>query len=329
MPDGMFPLLDEETLKAHKSRNQWHTVLLLGGLAVLLAVPTYLIMGLNGLIITVVTIGALMLFAPRMPPQVLMRMYGARRIDPVAGGDLADVVRVLAERAELPNVPALYLIPSPTLNAFATGSHASAAIGLTSGLVRRLTLRELTGVLAHEISHIRNNDLWVMGVADIISRLTLALSYTAALLAFTNLVALMTGQAQPVPWLAVLVLYLTPTLSGLLQLGLSRAREYDADLEGAMLTGDPGGLASALQKLERITGRFWEDMMMPVPGRRMPQPSVLRTHPTTEDRVARLRALDPRKTMPKLTLRDVALSQLLTPGPAGLRARYRFPGVWY
>ncbi len=325
----MTSLLDEEAQRAHKWRNQLHTVLLLAGLAVVLAVPTFLILGLTGLIVTAVAIGVVMLLAPRMPPDILMRMYGARRIDPVNGGELADITRELAKRADLPMLPKLYLIPSPTLNAFATGTRNNAAIGITSGLVRRLTLRELTGVLAHEVSHIRNNDLWVMGIADVISRFTLSLSYLAAFLAVANLFSLLAGQPASVSWLAIVVLYFAPTLSSLMQLGLSRAREYDADLEGALLTGDPGGLASALQKLDRLMGRFWEDMMLPVPGRRMPQPSVLRTHPKTEDRVARLRELDPRRTYPKLVVREIPVMTIVAPGPQGLRARYRFPGVWY
>ena len=91
------------------------------------------------------------------------------------------------------------------------------------------------------------------------------------------------------PWLAVLVLLAAPTVGGLLQMALSRTREFDADLGAAMLTGDPDGLASALQKLERVQGRRWENMFLP--GGRTPDPSVLRTHPLTADRIARLKAL--------------------------------------
>lgn len=325
----MTQLLNDEAQRAHKTRNQIHTALLLGGLAVLLAIPTTLLFGVNGLIVTAVAIAALTFLAPRMPPAAVMRLYGAREITLESGSELAQITDILARRADLPARPRLFLIPSPTLNAFATGSRSNAAIGLTAGLVRQLSLRELAGVIAHEISHIHNNDLWVMSIADLMSRFTLAMSYTAVFLAVMNFLALMTTGASPVSWLAIAVLYLAPMLSSLLQLGLSRAREYDADLEGAMLTGDPAGLASALQKLDRLTGRFWEDMMMPMPGRRMPQPSVLRTHPRTEDRVARLRELDPRRTLPKITVRDIPLATLIAPGRIGLRARYRFPGIWY
>ena len=91
------------------------------------------------------------------------------------------------------------------------------------------------------------------------------------------------------PWLAVLVLLAAPTVGGLLQMALSRTREFDADLEAAILTGDPDGLASALTKLEQAQSRLWEGLVLP--GGRIPDPSILRTHPVTADRVARLMAL--------------------------------------
>jgi heat shock protein HtpX len=94
-----------------------------------------------------------------------------------------------------------------------------------------------------------------------------------------------------VPWLAILLLVFAPTIGGLLQLALSRAREYDADLDAAGLTGDPEGLASALMTLERRQGRLWEGLFLP--GSRLPDPSLLRTHPRTEDRVERLLRLKP------------------------------------
>src|SRR5690606_19051523 len=134
-----------------------------------------------------------------------------------------------------PRRPRLYVIPSATLNAFATGTPDNASIAVTAGLLRTLNLRELAGVLAHEVSHIRNNDLWVMGLADAMSRFTQALSTLAMMLAMFSFVGMLAGVIF-VSWWAILVLYLAPLVSSLLQLGLSRAREYDADLEGAMLT---------------------------------------------------------------------------------------------
>ena len=99
-----------------------------------------------------------------------------------------------------------------------------------------------------------------------------------------------------VPWSVVVLLIFAPTLMALIQLGLSRTREYDADRAAADLTGDPEGLIRALGKLDRLTGRFWEEIFLP--GRRIPDPSLLRTHPPTESRVRRLRELDPNRSVP-------------------------------
>ena len=118
-------------------------------------------------------------------------------------------------------------------------------------------MREVAGVLAHEVSHIHNNDLWVMNLADIMTRFVQSLSYVALTLVVLNLFGLLTGDT-PFSWWVILLLYFAPALSSLLQLGLSRAREFDADLEAALLTGDPLGLTAALGRLERYQGSFWK-----------------------------------------------------------------------
>ncbi len=240
----MIPLLDTEALNAHRRQNSLHTALLFAGLAALVAVSGWMLFGISGLAWSAVTLGTVLLLMPNLPPELLMRMYRARRVVPQSGDQFSELLDILAERAELPKRPTLYVVPSMALNAFAAGKPDHAAIALTEGLLRRLTLREIAGVMAHEVSHIRNNDLWVMGVADALTRVTQAMSYVAVFLAMLNLVAAFQGE-QHASWPAILFLYLSPMLSNLLQLGLSRAREYDADLEAAQLTGDPLGLAAA------------------------------------------------------------------------------------
>lgn len=321
-------MLNEQARRAHKRRNIFHSVLLFGGISVVLAASLLMLFGPAGLVWSALMLGVVFLLGPKVPPEVVMRMYRARPVDPRSGGQLANIVDVLAARAELPAVPRLYVIPSATLNAFAAGTADHAAIGVTEGLLRRLTMREIAGVLAHEMSHIRNNDLWVMGLADAMTRFTQALSYFALFLAILNFFAALSGE-QSAPWLAILLLYLAPTISSLLQLGLSRAREYDADLEAAQLTGDPMGLASALRRLERYTGHFWEDLMFPVPGRRVPQPSVLRSHPATEDRIKRLIDLDSRPQLPAELVAELPSISLVGFGPIEMRPRYRWPGLWF
>lgn len=324
----MTPFLDADSHRAHKTRNTLHSVLLVGSLGLLTGVSAWLLWGGMGVAVTLVAIGVIYAFAPRLPPEVLMQMYRARPVDPRNGSAILHMTDVLSDRAELPAPPKVYVIPSMTLNAFATGTPEKAMIGVTEGLLRRLTLNELAGVLAHEISHIRNNDVAVMSLADVMTRFTQMLSYLAVFLALFNLPAFLLGDSE-ISLLGLLLLYLAPTAGSLIQLALSRTREYDADLEGAGLTGDPESLAAGLEKLERYQGRFWEDMMLPVPGRRMPQPSLLRSHPPTAERVARLRALQDRSMMPQLSIAEEPMVSLIGLGPIAMRPRYRWTGVWF
>jgi heat shock protein HtpX len=258
-----------------------------------------------------------------------MRLYNAVPVDPGRSPQLHRIMTVLADRAELAHHPRLYVIPSTTLNAFATGSPGNAAIGITEGLLRRLDMRQIAGVIAHEMSHIRNNDLHVMAMADAMTRFTQLLAYVGLALAILNIPALLFG-LETFSWLAIVLLYLAPMTASLLQLGLSRTREYDADLEAAGLTGDPAGLASALLALERYQGRFWEDLMLPVPARRIPQPSLLRSHPATADRIARLRELEGRLQFPRpIEIGSGPLFTLVGHSAASMAPRYRTMGLWY
>jgi heat shock protein HtpX len=122
-----------------------------------------------------------------------------------------------------------------------------------------------------------------------VSRFTSLLSTFGMITLFLNLPALFFGGGETVPWVAVMLLLIAPTVGSLLQLGLSRTREYDADFGAVTLTGDPDGLAGALKKLEAAQKAHWEGMILP--GGRIPDPSLLRSHPRTADRVARLMAM--------------------------------------
>jgi heat shock protein HtpX len=310
------------------TRNDVHAAILLGGLGLISALCAWLLWSWPGVLAALVSVAAIAMFAPRLPAEAIMRLYRAKPIDPAHGGQILHIVEILSARAGLSAAPGVYVVPSMTLNAFAAGTPRRAAIALTEGLLRRLSLSELTGVLGHEVSHIANNDLAVMSLADLMTRFTQALSYLAIFLAIFNLPALLLGDSD-VSLLALLLLYLAPTLGSLLQLALARAREFDADLAGASLTGDPAGLASALQRIGRVQGTLWEDMMLPVPGRRIPAPSVLRTHPATEERIRRLRTLERAQLPPAIELPEEPLVSLAGLGPGELRPRLRFPGVWF
>jgi heat shock protein HtpX len=329
---AMMPFLDARAYRLHRLRNTLHTFLLVGGLGVLVGFCAWLIWGGMGVAATLAGVGLIFAFAPRLPPEAILKLYRARpldqRLDPQAA-QILHIVDILADRAELVAAPRVYLIPSMTLNAFAAGTPEKAVIAITEGLRRRLEPMELAGVLAHEMSHIRNNDLAIMGIADVMTRCMQWLAYVAVILAVINLPAFLLGEAE-VPLIGLVLLYLAPTAASLIQLALSRAREHDADLVAVSLAGDSQGLISALRKLERYQGRFWEDMRMPVPARSIPDPSLLRSHPKTEERIKRLEALAEPPQLPPIDLGaggPVAAGALQ--GPAPMRPRHRWTGVWF
>ncbi|WP_332119742.1 zinc metalloprotease HtpX [Azorhizobium caulinodans] len=248
----------------------------------------------TGLLVALGMVAGLFL-APDLSRRMLLSAYRAQRLTGREAPGLIAALAELARRAGLPRTPALYRVPSRLPNAFAMGSPEDSTICVTDGLLEILDGRELASVLAHEIGHIAHRDLWIMGLADVMSRLVSLASWMGQLLVLVNLPLVMVGMVH-VPWSVVALLIFAPTLMALVQLGLSRTREYDADRAAADLTGDPEGLIRALGKLDRLTGRFWEEIFLP--GRRIPDPSLLRTHPPTESRVRRLRELDPNRSVP-------------------------------
>jgi heat shock protein HtpX len=295
--------LDAGQQQRHKLRNLVQSVILLGGMVGLLALCGWVLFGPDG-VLGMALGGALALaFSPKISPGLVLRLYRARELVPPELPDVFAVLDRLARRAGLADRPKLYYIPSRMLNAFAVGQREDAVIALTDGMLRSLTLRELAGVLAHEISHIRNNDLWLMGLADLVGRLTRLMTLLGLVLLVLAIPVWLSGAAT-LPWLVIPLLVFAPQLTTLLQLALSRAREYEADLDAAGLTGDPAGLASALAKLERFQRGIWEQILMP--GYRLPEPSLLRSHPPTEQRIARLRELEGRAPAPAPVPDDTA-----------------------
>ncbi len=317
--------MNTETFREHRVLNVLQTVALLGGMAGLLAALGWLLWGGEGIVWALLGAALLLVFSPGLSPAFTLRLYGARRLEPWEAPELHRIVEALSARAGLARAPALHYVPSQVMNAFALGTRESAAVAVSDGLLRTMTRRELAGVLAHELTHVRYNDTWVMGVADLFSRVTGLLSGLGQILLLLNL-PLMLLYGEAVNWLAVLLLIFAPTLSALMQLALSRTREYDADLGAAELTGDPRGLASALQKMERMQGGFLERILFP--GRRLPEPSLLRTHPPTEERVRRLLALAPRREPAVAFAAEPAVVPVRVPRVVR-RPRRHWGGAWY
>ena len=304
----------------HRWLNRLQTALLVLTLLGIAAVAGSLLLGDGGLWLALAAAGFTLLFEPAAASGLTLRLYGARPLHPDEAPDLWAVLRELAARAGLPAVPVPHYVPSGVVNAFATGSKHHAAIALTDGLLRSLTPRELTGVLGHEIAHIANEDLRVMGLADSISRLTHLLALLGQLAIVLSLPALLLGVTE-VNWPALLLLAVAPQLALLAQLGLSRVREFDADRLAAELTGDPHGLASALAKIERVS-RSWRAWLLPGWGN--PEPSWLRTHPATAERIERLLELAPPPAMPPFPSARFVPEVTVSPRPP----RWRTGGLW-
>ncbi len=304
----------------HRWLNRLQTALLVLTLLGIAAVAGSLLLGDGGLWLALAAAGFTLLLEPAAASGLTLRLYGARPLHPDEAPDLWAVLRELAARAGLPAVPVPHYVPSGVVNAFATGSKHHAAIALTDGLLRSLTPRELTGVLGHEIAHIANEDLRVMGLADSISRLTHLLALLGQLAIVLSLPALLLGVTE-VNWPALLLLAVAPQLALLAQLGLSRVREFDADRLAAELTGDPHGLASALAKIERVS-RSWRAWLLPGWGN--PEPSWLRTHPATAERIERLLELAPPPVMPPFPSARFVPEVTVSPRPP----RWRTGGLW-
>jgi len=258
---------------------------LLGGMAAVLAVCAWFLAGVDGLVMAAAVVLVVGLTVPQVPPATVMRLFGAVPIEPWRLPEVTRTVALLARRAGLAAPPALYWVPDRRMNAFAVGNRRQSAIGLSNATLRALGPRELSAVLAHEVSHIAAGDTGLMRVAlgiGQITRLTSFFGVTASLL----LVLASGGGVVPVH--VVLVFAAAPTAVTLLQLAFSRNREFAADLGAAQLTGDPLALVSALETIEASRRGSWPwrlggpaDVVVP---------SWLLTHPPVRLRVERLMA---------------------------------------
>jgi heat shock protein HtpX len=275
--------------------------------AMLLALMTALFMGVGyavggqgGMMIALLMAGAMNLFAWWNSGNMVLRMHGARQVDTATAPELHDMVARLARQAGLP-MPKVYIINQPQPNAFATGRNPeNAAVAATTGLLEALTYEEIEGVMAHELAHIQNRD-------------TLTMTITATLAGAISMLgnfALFTGgnRDNNSPFGAIgtiIAIIFAPLAAMLVQMAISRTREYSADRRGAEISGNPRALASALAKIARMAGR-----QVNMPAERNPATAhmfiinplngqradnLFATHPATENRIAALEqlALDP------------------------------------
>lgn len=286
--------MDTLTWHRHAWLNRLQTLLLISALLGISALAGFLLLGEGGIWLAFGAGSLALLVEPAASAQLTLRLYRARAIQPQEAPELWRLLRALAARASLRVAPTPHYVPSPIVNAFAVGSRERSAVVVTDGLLRRLSQRELAGVLAHEVAHIAHGDLRVMSLADYVSRLTSLFALTGQALLILGLPLLLLGMVTLNIW-GLLLLVASPHLALLAQLRLSRVRELDADLQAVALTGDPEGLASALLKIERAS-RSWRGLLLPGWGN--PEPSWLRTHPATEERIRRLIRVPPQHPSP-------------------------------
>ncbi|MCK9396368.1 MAG: zinc metalloprotease HtpX [Methylobacter sp.] len=310
----------------HQLKNFIHTLALFLCMGGILSLLGFILAGIEG-ILWAAALGVLILvISPNISPSFIFSMYKGKLLSANDAPGLYQITQELAARADLPALPALYYLPSQIMNAFSVGTSANSAIGLSDALLTSLSTREIVAVLAHEISHIQHNDVRVMTYADIISRVTSALSLTGFLLIFLNLPLYFLGLVT-ISWSALGVLVVAPTIMSFLQLSLSRMKEFDADRQSVLLTGDPEGLAMALGKLEIYESSVFDIIFGRGHGASIP--SILRTHPGTEERIKQLLNL---KKPPKQTLQYSVHEGFSVPvhyRKSVRKPRWHLGGFWY
>ena len=260
--------------------------LLVAALALMLGLTGWLLGGATMAFSAIIAVVGLYWLQPLMDPHWLLRIQGGRPLPPEAVPDLYHLVGELAQRADLVRLPRIYLLPAKAMNAFTVGGGERSVVGVTGTLLQHLNRGELAAVLAHEIAHIRNQDTRVIGFAALLSQLIQGMSLLGQLLLIINLPLILTGR-HLVGLAGILALILAPYAGLLIQLALSRSREYLADLEAAAMTGAPRLLAEALDKIERHNHGL-RRFLMGWPGVKPTQTTLLRTHPPTQERVRRL-----------------------------------------
>ena len=278
--------------------NYFKTALLLAALTGFVLVAGYLLGGPSGLVIALVAALGMNLFAYWNSDKMVLRMANAQEVGPNEAPELYGIVQGLAERAGLP-MPRVYIIDEEQPNAFATGRNPeNAAVAATTGLLRHLTREEIAGVMAHELSHVYHRDTLIM---------TIAATLAGAIGMLASFGGMMGGgrdsEGRPLvnPVVAIAAMILAPMAAMLVQMAISRGREYEADRLGAEMSGQPLWLASALAKLhagaQQIPNRAAEanpataHMYIANPLSAGGMASLFSTHPPMEERIARLEAM--------------------------------------
>ncbi len=275
--------------------NTFRTGLLLAGLTGLFLAIGYLLGGQGGMLLAFLFAAGTNLFAYWNADKMVLRMQGAQEVDRATAPEYYDIVANLAARANLP-MPKVYLMDNPQPNAFATGRNPeNAAVAVTTGLLRSLSAAEIAGVMAHELAHIKHRDTLVM---------TMTATLAGAISMLANFGFFFGGRDRnnPLgPLGSILLVILAPLAAMIVQLAISRTREYEADRGGAEISGAPLALASALYKISGAAQHIPNEaaeanpamahlfIVNPLSGQRMD--NLFSSHPATENRVAELQKM--------------------------------------
>jgi heat shock protein HtpX len=278
--------------------NTLKTTFLLALLTVLLVLAGGAIGGQGGMLVALVIAGVMNFVSYWFSDKIALAMYGAQEVTEADAPEFYGIVRQLAARAELP-MPRVYIIPSDSPNAFATGRNPEhAAVAATTGILRILSREELMGVMAHELSHVKHRDILIQSIAATVAGAITYLAHLAQFAAFFSGGRDRDNDGGGVLGLLVMAI-VGPIAALLIQMAISRSREYEADRGGAEVSGNPLYLAGALRKLEMASQQIpmreatpataHMFIVNPLTGGGLM--SLFSTHPSTEERVRRLEAM--------------------------------------
>jgi len=276
--------------------NLLKTAVLMAAITALFMAIGSLLGGRQGMMLALVIALGMNFFSYWFSDALVLKMYNAKQVDETSAPQFYRMIQELAHNAQLP-MPKVYLIEEDAPNAFATGRNPEhAAVAATTGILRVLTERELRGVMAHELAHVRHRDILIS---------TVSATMAGAISMLANFAMFFGGRdsegRSTNPVVGILVMILAPIAASLIQMAISRAREFEADRGGAEISGDPRALASALQKIHRVAQgipleaaeRHPETAQMmimnPLSGGGLR--GMFSTHPSTEERVERLLAM--------------------------------------
>mgnify|MGYP003460998281 FL=1 len=273
------------------------TAMLMAAIMALFGIVGGMLGGQQGMLLALLFGGAMNVFSYWFSDKMVLKMYNAQEVDETSAPQFYGMVRDLAQRANLP-MPRVYIIDEQQPNAFATGRNPEhAAVAATSGILQLLSASELRGVMAHELTHVAHRDILIS---------TVSATMAGAISALANFAMFFGGRGSDGrpsnPLATIAVALLAPLAASLIQMAISRAREYEADRGGAEISGDPNALADALGKIQMYAeGRIplgpaeahpeTAQMMILNPLSAGGIRGLFSTHPPTEERIARLRAL--------------------------------------